>query len=243
MSKYVVMATWDDAPHLSEEDKADLLSGIPEYQRDARSKGVPQLGSGAVFPIPEEDIKCTPFAIPSYWALIGGMDFGWDHPFAAAMLAHDRDTDTLYLTHTYRKSQATPLIHAEAIRPWGFEGMPWAWPHDGQQHGKNDGVQLAQIYRGHRLNLLTDFARFEDGSYGLEAGIMLLLEYMQSGRFKVFSHLSDFFEEFRMYHRDEGVIVKEREDLISAVRYAVMCRRYAELPQSRNLPKMAVMRY
>jgi len=243
MSKYVTTATWDDAPHLSEEDKADLWGSIPEYQRDARSKGIPQLGSGAVFPIREEEIACDPFLVPEYWALIGGLDFGWDHPFAAAMLAHDRDTDTIYLTHVYRQSQATPLLHCEAVKAWGFPGMPWAWPHDGQQHSKNDGVQLAQIYRNHNLSLLPEFAKFEDGSYGLESGLMLMLEYMQAGRFKVFRHLSEFFEEFRMYHRKEGVVVKEREDIISAVRYGFMCRRYAETRQPQHKPKMAVMRY
>jgi hypothetical protein len=31
-----------------------------------------------------------------------------------------------------------------------------------------------------------------------------------------------------MYHRDEGKIVKERDDLISATRYGVMMRRFAE---------------
>jgi phage terminase large subunit-like protein len=45
--KFVVQATWDDVPHLSAEAKAELLASIPPYQREARSKGVPQLGSGA----------------------------------------------------------------------------------------------------------------------------------------------------------------------------------------------------
>ena len=243
MSKYVVTATWDDVPHLSAEDKADILASTPEHLRDARSKGVPQLGSGAVFPIREEEITCDAFDIPRHWPLIGGMDFGWDHPFAAALLAHDRDTDTLYLTHCYRQKQATPLIHCEAIRKWGWTGLPWAWPHDGQQHSKNDGVQLSQLYRDHGLNLLSDFARFSDGSYGLEAGVLGLFEMMQSGRFKAFRHLSEFFEEFRMYHRKDGIIVKEREDIVSAVRYAYMCRRYAETKPASNVHKLDVIRY
>lgn len=244
MSKYVVMATWQDVPHLSPEDQADLLASIPEYQRDARTKGIPQLGSGAVFPISEEEIKCDAFPIPDHWAQIGGMDFGWDHPFAAAHLAHDRDSDTIYVVNGYRKSQATPLIHCDAIRQWGFPNMPWAWPHDGQQHGKGDGQQLAKLYRDHNLNLLSDFAKFADGGYGLEAGIMMMLQYMQGGRFKVFRHIADFFEEMRLYHRKDGVIVKVREDLISSVRYAMMMRRFAETAaEQESLPAVSVFRY
>jgi phage terminase large subunit-like protein len=54
--KFVVMATWDDVPHLSEAVKAELYKAIPPFQRDARSKGVPQLGAGAIYPVPESEI-------------------------------------------------------------------------------------------------------------------------------------------------------------------------------------------
>jgi hypothetical protein len=35
-------------------------------------------------------------------------------------------------------------------------------------------------------------------------------------------------EEFRYYHREEGLILKERDDLISSMRYAIMMRRSAK---------------
>ena len=47
---------------------------------------------------------------------------------------------------------------------------------------------------------------------------MDMLTRMQTGRFKVFRHLSDRFEEFRLYHRKDGKVVKEDDDLISATR-------------------------
>jgi hypothetical protein len=50
---------------------------------------------------------------------------------------------------------------------------------------------------------------------------------MQLGKFKVFSHLAEWFEEFRMYHRKDGKIVKESDDLMAATRYAYMMRRHA----------------
>jgi hypothetical protein len=54
-----------------------------------------------------------------------------------------------------------------------------------------------------------------------------MLQRMQTGRWKVFSICTEWFEEFRLYHRKDGRIVKERDDLISASRYALMMKRYA----------------
>ena len=65
------------------------------------------------------------------------------------------------------------------------------------------------------------------GGFGLEAGITAMLERMQQGRLKVFSTCGDWFEEFRLYHRKEGLIVKERDDLMSATRIALMMLRIA----------------
>lgn len=53
--KYVVNATWDDVPHLSDEAKGALKAGIPPYQLDARARGIPALGAGVIYPVPEED--------------------------------------------------------------------------------------------------------------------------------------------------------------------------------------------
>jgi phage terminase large subunit-like protein len=52
---HVTFIEWDDVPHLDAKSKQELLNSIPPYQRDARSKGVPQLGSGAIYPISEDD--------------------------------------------------------------------------------------------------------------------------------------------------------------------------------------------
>ena len=118
-------------------------------------------------------------------------------------------------------------MHAAALRSWG-KNIPWAWPHDGLQHDKGSGVQLKEQYRMQGLNMLEERAMFEDGSNGVEAGIADMQVRMETGRFKVFSHLTDFFGEYRMYHRKDGKIVKEYDDILSACRYAIMCIRFAQ---------------
>lgn len=232
---YEVGVTWDDVPHLTEKDKAEILKDTPVHLRDARSKGVPLLGSGLVFQVPEDDIVIEPLArIPDHWVRIGALDFGWDHPSAAAELAWDQDADIVYVVRCARKREATPLIFAAQVKPWGAvrpgspdQWLPWAWPADGLQHDKGSGLQLAKQYREQGLLLLPVHAQWEDGGVSVEAGVMEMTDRMQTGRWKVFSTCSEWREEFRNYHRDEGVIVKEMDDAISASRYGLMMLRFA----------------
>lgn len=226
MSKGLVMASWEDAPHLDEKTKRELLSSMPAHEREARIKGIPVLGSGRVFPVSEEEIVVDPFKVPDHWARLCGLDFGWDHPTAAAWIAHDRDTDTIYLTDEYRVKEQPIPVHAAAVNARG-KWIPVAWPHDGLQTEKGSGETLANQYRGAGVNMLAERATMADGSNSLEASIQEMLTYMLTGRFKAFSNLGMFWQEFRLYHRKEGVIVKERDDLISACRYAFMARRMA----------------
>lgn len=230
-----VNMTIEDAEHISPTERARIIASFPAHQREARSKGVPMLGSGAIFPVDEESIKVAPFAIPPHWPRICGMDFGWDHPTAAVWLAYDRDTDTIYAYDAYRVSEQPIPIHAAAIRAKG-KWIPVAWPHDGWQTEKGSGVQLAEQYRAADVAMLDEHATFEpvgsdsetEGSrVSVEAGVQEMLTRMQTGRWKVFSHLVEWFAEFRLYHRDNGRIVKLFDDLLSASRYGMMMLRFA----------------
>lgn len=224
--RQVVTMTIDDAGHYTPEARAKIIASYPPHEREARTKGIPSMGSGRIFPVPEEDIICAPFSIPQSWAQINGIDFGWDHPFGAARCAWDRDNDVFYVVGEYRQREVSPIIHSAAIKPWG-EWIPVSWPHDGLQHDKGSGEQLAAQYRAQGLNLLQDRATFDDGTNGVEAGISDMLQRMQTGRWKVFSTCQLWLEEFRLYHRKDGQIVKERDDVISASRYALMMKRFA----------------
>jgi phage terminase large subunit-like protein len=230
LSRHVTSMTIDDAEHYSEEEKAKIIASYPAHEREARAKGIPALGSGRIFPVTEESITVEPFEIPKHWAQLGGLDFGWDHPTAAVNIAWDRDADVIYVIREHRESQQTPVIHAATVRPWG-DWLPWAWPHD----GNNDtaaGENLAKQYRDQNLNMLPERATFEDGTNSVEAGIMEMLDRMKTGRWKVFRTCPKWFEEFRMYHRKDGKVVKVMDDLLSASRYAMMMKRFAEVKPS-----------
>jgi hypothetical protein len=228
--------TIDDVQHYSDEEKTKIIASYPAWEREARTRGVPRLGSGMVFPVSEESIACEHRDFPPHWPRIGGMDYGWEHPFAAVELVWDRDTDTVCVSKTYRVKETTPIIHAAALREWGKE-LRWAWPRDGNRETlEGAGIALAAQYRAQGLNLLHEFSHYVEGtgqkSVSVEAGLMDMLNRMQSGRFKVFKHLNDWWEEFRLYHRKDGKVVKEGDDLMAATRYAVMMLRHASTARS-----------
>lgn len=242
MSRIVITAGWGDVPHLSEREKADLLSAYPDHERDARSKGIPILGSGRVFPVDEALIRIPAFPIPAHFARICGLDFGWDHPTAAAWLAWDRDPDVVYVYDCYRVREKGVVVHAAAIKSRG-DWIPVAWPHD----GLNDtavGPQLSRQYREQGVKMRPENAKFpvdphnpERSRISPEAGYQAMLTRMQTGRWKVLSHLNDWFEEFRLFHREDGQLVKLRDDILSATRVGLMDLRFSIVQQA---PKMLV---
>lgn len=212
-SKCVIMAGWDDAPHLTEEMKKELLASIPPFQRDARSKGIPQLGSGAIYPVPESDFVVDDFQIPEHWMRAFALDVGWNRT-AALFGAIDRDTDTLYLYSEHYRGQAEPAIHAEAIKSRGL-WIPGVVDPASRGRTQNDGLQLLQIYKDLGLNL-------ETADNAVESGIYDVWTRLSTGRLKVFRSLSNWLAEFRLYRRDDkGRIVKANDHLMDATRYLV----------------------
>lgn len=233
---HVTTMTIEDAEHYTPEQRAAIIRSYPAHEREARAKGIPMLGSGRIFPVPEEMLRELPVTIPPHWPRICGLDFGWDHPTAAVWMAWDRDTDTVHVYDAYRVKEATPVIHGATIKAKGA-WIPVAWPHDGLQHDKGSGDALAEQYRKLGVNMLKDKATHApapgekegSGGNGVEAGLMHMLDRMQTGRLKVAKHLHDWWEEFRLYHREDGKVVKEGDDLMSATRYGLMMLRHAKV--------------
>jgi hypothetical protein len=126
---------------------------------------------------------------------------------------------------------------------WGKD-LRWAWPRDGRRETlEGAGIPLAQQYRAQGLDLLYQHAQFEDGSVSVEAGLMDILGRMQTGRFKVFSHLHDWWVEWRIFHRKDGKVVKESDDLMAATRYVVMMLRFARTKSAASSFNRKVIEY
>lgn len=223
----VTNMTIEDALHYTPEQRAAIIASYPEHERESRARGVPMAGSGRVFPIAESGVRVEPFPIPPHWPRLVALDFGWGHPAAAVWMAWDRDTDTLYVYDCWRAKETMVPMQAMIIRARG-DWIPVAWPHDGLQHDKGSGIQLASQYKAAGVAMLTDHAKFPDGSIGFEAGISEMMTRFQTRTLRVFATCTEWFEEFRMYHRKDGLVVKLDDDLMSATRVGVMAKRFAK---------------
>lgn len=213
-SKCVITATWDDVPHLSEDAKRELMASIPPFQRDARSKGVPQLGAGAIYPVPESDFVVADIPIPEHWPRVFGMDVGWNRT-AAVWGAIDRDSDTVYLYSEHYRGQAEPSVHAHGIRARG-EWIPGVIDPAARGRGQRDGEQLFRDYVDLGLWL-------QPAANTREAGIYAVWQRLSAGKLKVFKSLGNWLTEFRLYRRDEkGAVVKENDHLMDSTRYLVV---------------------
>jgi phage terminase large subunit-like protein len=211
--RFMVMATWDDAPHLTMQEREELWAGTPPHQRDARSKGKPFLGAGAIYPIDEKDILVDPFEFPNFWPRCGGFDPGWNAT-AAVWGVRDRENDILYLYSEYKRGQVEPVQHAYNIKLRG-DWMPFMGDPASRASSQKDGEKLLDLYRklGIKLSLADN---------AVEAGIFDVYTRMTTGKFKVFRTLTEWLGEFRIYRRDEkGKVVKANDHLMDATRYLV----------------------
>jgi hypothetical protein len=204
-----------DVPHLSPEDIKEILSSYSPHERDARSKGIPQLGSGAIYPVCEDDITVEPFVIPDKWPRACGMDVGWKKT-AAIWGAYDKKSDCWYLYSEYYKGYAEPSVHANAILARG-KWIPILIDCHSTAHSQAGAEALIITYGRMGLNLM----KADNGPGTLEPGILDMYQRLSSGRMKVMSHLKNWFAEYRVYRRDiNGHIVKDQADhLMDSTRF------------------------
>jgi phage terminase large subunit-like protein len=210
----VVNMTIYDAEHYTDEERQKIIDSYPPHEREARTKGVPSLGVGAIYPVPDEDILCDPFPIPDYWPRAYAMDVGWNKT-AVIWGALDRSTDVLYLYSEHYRGQAEPAIHASAVKARGA-WIPGVIDPASRGRAQKDGEQLIEAYRLLGLDI-------EPANNAVEAGLYECWTGLSTGRIKVFKTLANWIDEKRLYHRDEnGKVVKEYDHLMDAFRYLRM---------------------
>lgn len=213
-SKYLVSCGWDQVPHLTETQKVKMLRETPPHLRDARSKGIPSLGVGAIYPIAESEFVVAPFKIPKHFRRGYGFDVGWNRT-AAAFMAYDTEQDVLYVTSEHYRGQAEPSTHATAIKARG-EWIPGFIDPAANGRAQKDGEMLLQNYMLLGLKLTK-------ADHAVEAGILDVFLRLSTGRLRVFSTCVNWLMEYRIYRRDKlGRIVKANDHLMDATRYG--CR-------------------
>lgn len=190
------------------------------HTREARTKGVPVLGAGVIYPVPESSFLIDDFDMPDFWPRAYGLDVGWNKT-AAVWGAWDQSSDVVYLYSEHYMGQAAPAVHASAIKSRGL-WIPGAIDPASAGRGQLDGRKVREEYQKEGLTLT-------DADNAVEAGIHAVYQRLVSGRLKVFRTMRSWLSEFRIYRRDEnGKIVKENDHAMDATRYLIMTgMRYA----------------
>jgi len=128
--------------------------------------------------------------------------------------AIDRESDTLYIYDVYKRDHPEPAVHFEAIKARGL-WIPGVADAAALLMTQHDREQTIRLYKKMGLDIqLPDKA--------VETGIQEVWELMSGGRLKVFASCQPWWQEYRLYHRDEkGKIVKTNDHAMDAMRYMV----------------------
>jgi phage terminase large subunit-like protein len=229
---------WGDCPHITPERAAEMLASYPAHERDMRSKGIPLFGTGRIYTFDEEAILIDPFRLEDkpWLKCLRSIDIGINHPTGIAWLAFDPEQGITYLVRTHRKGDTPAPIHAATANGM-WPNTPMVFPPDADGREKGSGDSVRKIYGECGITNSVIFSN-PDGTTYVEPGIMALQNAIQAGKFLVFrGQCPEFVEETRSYHRDHrGQIVKERDDVLDAVRYGfqMIGRHGTEVAQRTN---------
>jgi phage terminase large subunit-like protein len=170
-----------------------------------------QGASRAIYPVLESEIVIDPIPIPAHWPCVFGMDARLTET-AALWGAFDPTADILYVYSEHCQSSGEPAIHAHGIGSRG-KWIPGLLDPKANGRSPSDGFNLLRIYQELGLNL--DVAMDSE-----QSGVCEVLQRGRAGRLKVFRTLGNFFQQYRLYRRDEhGQVVKQNDLLMNCLRY------------------------
>jgi hypothetical protein len=220
-----------EAKHISEARNEELAAGWSDAERETRLEGTPQLGAGPIFPLELLSgliRSFDPINLPAWARHVVGIDFGFAGGFAAVYIAWAHDTGDVWVIDSFQMQQSSALYHTQRIHSM-TQGLriPISWPHDGAVHDRGSGLGLAQQYKNFGANMLGTHAKNHGTNDNrVEPGLQEIRELMFTGKLHIAGHNSELIEQMRGYHRDQDFrVVKERDHLIDALRYAIMMKR------------------
>lgn len=235
-SRAAISIAWADAPWLDEDSKQQIRDSTPPHLRATVEFGTFAVGEGSIYPIPVEEIVIPiehTFKIPEHWRFLYGMDVGYNVT-ATAFLAQNPDTGVWYMYDEYYGRGALPPINAERIKEVAKDWMIGVIDPSSNHRHATDGEQLLAQYKKLGLKL-----RIADNS--VESGITKVWSLLAAGKLKIFANCYNFLNEYILYRREKGKIIKKDDHLLDALRYAIMSEQHAR-PKGTHQPEVAGIR-
>lgn len=220
MNAPTIRVTWDDVPHLTEEEKEDMMARLSPAEREARSQGIARMGGGLIYPMTEAELNAF-YVEPFEWKgngryfTVSALDMGW-HDKAVSYYIIDRITKNYWLAESHKLQTIDlelDLIPFLKVKRLDF-GDTIIGDTSMLQSDQKDGTKIKNKIEAHGF-------KFINASKGVESGLMSVRNDIREGRLKAFKGTNDFFEDERIsYHKDEnGKIVKQNDHILDTVRY------------------------
>lgn len=229
VGKYVTRVRQSDVPHMTTSTRLRSLAAYPEYERLARSEGIPAMGSGAVYDIdltipdsesemPHQGVIIEPIDIPDSYRIVFGIDFGWVDPTAILWAAQDPLSDIIYIFAEHYRSKMPVESHAAAINTIN-KVMKFKIPGVNDPSGGGtsiaDGTHTADVYRD-KFDII-----FQPANNRIHPGIQETLHYFNTGKLKIFRTCTNLIKELKHYRYQDGKL-KGADHACDALRYIIV---------------------
>lgn len=214
----IVHITWEDATHLDEKAKSEMLAGMKEHEVEARTKGVPMIREGLIYPVPDDELVVDDFIPPSFWHVVVGFDPGFSTMAAGILLCINPVTDIAYVWKEFKCHRTTRDVLARKLQKFGI-GVYTATDPSANRSG-SDGRRDIDEYRKYGINA-------KNADNAVELGIGEVLMRMRSGRLRIMRSCSETLLEKAVYIFKNQKVNKINDHLMDALRYAVMAIKHA----------------
>lgn len=192
-----------------------MLKALLPHEVSARSKGLPSIGSGAIYPISDHIYLRDPFRIPDHYVRWYGLDVGYNVT-AATFMAYDKESDVMYVYGEYVGEKCEPAVNAAAIRARSHGWIRGIIDPASMGMSQSGGYTLMELYEKQGLSV-------ETANNSVDLGIYECYQRLSEGRLIIFNTCLKTLGELRLYRRDKnGKPVKKNDHLMDAMRYAVM---------------------
>ncbi|MEZ9705455.1 terminase family protein [Vibrio breoganii] len=231
-------ATWDDAPHLSEEAKRELLASIPVWQHDMRARGIPLSGEGIVFPISQDRIVTDPLDIDNWDSILWSLDIthkgkeGNDPTVLS--LCVKKGADDYYIAHqeTFMTGGDERAV-AAYLSTHIYKNAPVIIPHDagGAEgygavlKGLGANVQPETFFNPAQILSSMGTNSVKPKPNDIDNGLHALNDLLDKGQLKIDRRCSNLLREITTYSRTgkkgEGAF-RGKDDHIDSFRYGIV---------------------
>ena len=196
-----------DNPFYPREEYERAKRQLPDWKFKMLFEGKFTKPAGLIYP---EYETVEPFEIPKGWYVFGGVDFGFNNPFAVVWIAEDPDSGTFYVFDEFKRSGLT-IDEMEKVlkkRSCIYYGDPAS-------------KEALETLRARGIDI-------RPAKKDVLAGISFVQGLFKSGRLKVFKNLVYLIDELNSYQwemdRGENLLDKPRKEndhLLDGLRYSL----------------------